>query len=517
MRREGRTGAVVTLLAGALLLLVGACARQGAPRGGPEDRRPPQVLSVEPDTFALVEPGQGRIRIAYNERISERPQSGTLDDAVTVSPRTGEVRVSHSRAGLNVELLGGFRPGTVYRVTVEPVIVDMFNNPMAVPFEWAFSTGPDFEENAVVGLAFDRVTGEPVAGARVQAVGVDSLGRLDSIPQVSRMDDQGLFAFRYLPAGEYRVIGFLDRDRDGEPGPNDTRGSAPVTVGRGGVTDTTYAFVPLLSPDTTPAVLARAEFIDSLALRVDFDDYLDPVVPLTDLVASLDVDQELVDSIVAGTGDTLLVARVRAARTAMPRVSRIVLPKVWQAEVDSLQRITDSLAIAEVAIAAADSTAGDPLPAQPGLDAPAFGGLGAEEGGEDEEDRDLLPDGTPRPVQQVVVVFMSPVPAEVPLRFTVDGAVNVNGLQGGGGSIGLRRELPPPPDTAAADSLGAPELSPDTIGVDTFEVDTFAVAPVALARRLPTALARPLLDPLFREARRARAGGRPGPSAIVRR
>ena len=33
----------------------GACARQGAPPGGPEDLRPPVVVRTEPDTFATID------------------------------------------------------------------------------------------------------------------------------------------------------------------------------------------------------------------------------------------------------------------------------------------------------------------------------------------------------------------------------------------------------------------------------------------------------------------------------
>ncbi|MEJ2540345.1 MAG: Ig-like domain-containing protein, partial [Gemmatimonadota bacterium] len=130
----GRSARVVALLA--LGSGVVSCARQGAPPGGPEDRRPPVVISVEPDTFARVDPELDRLRIRFNERISRQATGGSLDQAVEISPEVPELEVKHDRQGLDIHIPGGLRPGLTYRVRITPAIRDMFGNPMAVPFEW---------------------------------------------------------------------------------------------------------------------------------------------------------------------------------------------------------------------------------------------------------------------------------------------------------------------------------------------------------------------------------------------
>ena len=109
-RRGTRLSRGVTVVACLGMALAGACARQGAPPGGPEDRRPPVVIRTEPDTFARLEGFDGPVRFHFDERISERVD-GVLDDAVVVSPATGDVRVSHNRTTLTVDVAGGFRPG----------------------------------------------------------------------------------------------------------------------------------------------------------------------------------------------------------------------------------------------------------------------------------------------------------------------------------------------------------------------------------------------------------------------
>src|SRR3990172_4563236 len=146
----------LALLAAGSTGLVAACARQGAPPGGPEDRRPPVIVSTDPEPFAvLTEPFRGPVRFRFDERVSERVSGGTLDDAVLVSPRTGQVRVGHGRQDIAVELSGGFKPGMVYRITLLPVLRDLFNNQMRDPFELVFSTGGDLNASAVAGTVWN--------------------------------------------------------------------------------------------------------------------------------------------------------------------------------------------------------------------------------------------------------------------------------------------------------------------------------------------------------------------------
>ena len=203
------------LAAAGLMALVGGCARQALPPGGPEDKRPPVVVATVPDTFAVDRDFTGPVVFRFDERISERVQGGNLDDAVIVSPGTGRVRVHHGRQGLEVTVAGGFRPGFVYRVTLLPVIQDLFNNRLRDPFELVFSTGGTFNPSAVAGLVWDRITGKGVEPAEVRAYspgqGITEAG--DTIFHVARTDSGGIYVFRYLPAGAYRVVAFQDRNR----------------------------------------------------------------------------------------------------------------------------------------------------------------------------------------------------------------------------------------------------------------------------------------------------------------
>jgi hypothetical protein len=454
------------LLPAAAVLLTGACARQGQPPGGEPDQRPPVVVSVTPDTFARVEPGSDEIRIRFNERISERSTSGALDAAVRISPRTGRVRVNHKRDGLDVELEGGFRPGLVYRVRLEPVVQDMFNNTMRAPFEWVFSTGADFENNVVGGMVWDRLTGEPVEAVQVVLrPGVPEQPGFDTLPAyVAWSDSAGIFALRYLPIGFYHMSAFRDQNMDDEPGAFEPQGTHPVV--EFGEADTLVTQFSVMVPDTSAPRLVRVTALDSMTLRVEADDHLDPDVPLDDVV----------EGIVPEEGSPATVARVLPAHQ-------------WQAFQDSLRARADSVAAA----ARADSLARDPdaapdtaertdpaeqvdpqaLPDTLGADAPA------DSADVEDNNEGFLPDGRRVPEQEFFVRLDGPLTHDVPYVLQVGALVNVSGLTGEAQEMEFRWQRPePPPD---ADTLPDTGAVADTAVVDTAVVDTGAVANPAVA------------------------------------
>lgn len=403
------------IAAGLTLVLWGiGCARQGTVPGGPPDRVPPIVVGVDPEPGLVGPDWDGSVRIRFNERISERSQAGSLDDAVVISPELEGARVSHSRDGLEITAPGGFPEGRVYVVTVLPVVSDLFQNRMRDPFEFVFSTGAEIPEAVVAGAVSDRITGQPVE-VRVEAVTEDS-----TVYHTRSATGSGVFALRHLPIGRFTVRAYQDNNRNGRPDFSEVQASRPV--GLGSPTDTLILALEVLQPDSTPARVVRAEALDSVSVRVELDDFLDPSESVRLVGASLMADTAAQDSTMVQDP------------AALPELDRVLHEHefaTFQAQMAELRRLEQQTP-ADTGVAAA--------PEPPRTDPET-----------------AAPDGPPRPAQSLVVIFDRPLQPRFPYRIALTGLRNIASLPLGGGDAAFVWN---PPVPAGADSLAA-----DTSGI----------------------------------------------------
>lgn len=402
--------------AGLLLLAAAAsCAQPGSPPGGDIDRLPPRVVAVSPEPFDTIRDLSRPVVFRFDERLSERLEGvGDLRDAVLVSPLTGEVRAKRGRSTLEVSLAGGWRPDLVYRVVVLPVFRDLFQNIRVEPIELVFSTGAPISEIAVAGFVSDRITGEPVAGARVRAA-----HQPDSTSYVAQTDTAGFFALRYVPPGDYALEAWLDQDRDGTPDFFEPAGRAAVEVTAG---DTAVLELALLPGDSTSARLARAEPVDSVTIRLLFDDYFAP-------------------GPVAGNGEVLRFAdSARVSQGLLLHGTRLDSLEDARRPADSLA--ADTAAFPDMAPDRVQVPEGPPARARPaGAPRPA-GADGAP----------------PLPSRELLLLLPRPLTPDSVYIAVVDGVTNIHGIAGGGGSARFQMPPPPPPDTTPAvqDTAAAP-------------------------------------------------------------
>ncbi len=499
-----------------VLVVAAACARPEAPPGGPEDLFPPYVIETTPDTFAVVEPGVSEVHFRFSERISERPANGNLNDAVVVSPSTGLVRVRHSRDGITVEMQEGFEAGRVYRVTVLPVINDMFQNRLRDPFDLVVSTGNEFVPNVLAGMVEDRVTGEAVPDIRVEARFPDSG---DTITHWNFTDQDGVFSLRYVPDGPFEVRAWMDRNRDREVGE-----SEPQTAFAGGALDatpdTSFTVLSLIEPDTTPARLASVTVEDSLTLRFEFDDYLDPELPgalvaAQLVVAEIEVDsteaEAAVDSTEAEAGIEVdsAAAGAEPEPVAEPQADTLEAPEPGDTTalaqpVDTVQP-SDTTALAQpvdaaqavdtvpsrpppepgdtlrvrilteseyrvllaaradsVARATADSVA-EAAAAGAAEDAPAVAGEAPADTTEEDTGPVTL-SGLPLPDQTLVGVLFEPLWPGVPYEASVSRVVNIAGTGRGQGTTVVVLEVPEEEEEPPPDEDTVPPEDPGAVG-----------------------------------------------------
>jgi hypothetical protein len=464
------------------------------------------------------------VRFEFDERISERVTGGTIDGAVTVSPRAGDVRVTHGRRSLTIRVEGGFREGLVYRVTLQPVVSDMFGNRLADPFELIFSTGGEPVPTTVAGEVWDRISGSSVTDALVFATGADGL----VYQAVS--DRDGIFALRYLPGGTFSVTAFEDVNRNGEVDSTEVQGATTTQLAPG---DTTLIDLAMLAPDSTAALAVGAEAIDSVTVVVEFDDYLEPTAPIEDLSVTLRRESGPAPSVVRSFHEADYAAFVTAVTDSFARLDSIDQAEAIeraQAEVaagDTVDAAADTVAPGDSAAAAdtvgdavaapvdpaavaVDSTQTLPGSIVPGRIPPTtLDPLQGAAPGPTEDGRRLLPG------RRIVLQLDALLPFDELFEVEVSGAVNINGLPGGGGTIELVRVTPPPDSASVGDSLAVPDsgLVPDTgvvsdtrVVADTGFVAVTGAAPVT-GVPIRTSGTRSVFSPPHVARRRRRSRG----------
>ena len=317
----------------ALLPVLGAvsCASPGVPPGGPEDRSPPRVLRISPDTGATdVRPKEVVFR--FDEVVSESPRgaggggsggAGTagagdpLEPLFLVSPRVGSVEVDWRRESVAVRPRRGFRDSTTYTVTLLPGLADLRDNVRDSATVLVFSTGPARARNRIGGVVFDWVNGKPAARAIVEAISADST------VYYTIADSVGRFSIANLPIGSYLLKGVVDVNANRATDPREAFDTVQVASNVVARNDPAAAERNAVVRDTIGPRLLSVAPRDSLSLRVTFDRPLLPSQPLQ--LASftlLAADSSVVPLTAVYTSaafDSLIARRTRATADSAAR------------------------------------------------------------------------------------------------------------------------------------------------------------------------------------------------------
>ena len=280
--RPSRRRATSPPLVAALALALSSCASQGAPPGGPPDTQPPKLVRIVPDTGA-VNVKAPRALFEFDETVSERPQGSgatSLQGMFLVSPREGEPDVDWGRRVISVRPHRGFRPNTVYTITLLPGLTDLRGNVSKEGATAVFSTGATIPATTVRGIVFDWVAGQPAPRAVVEAIvplpAADTgarRARRDSVVYVTSADSSGRFTFAHLPPGPYVVRGFVDANNNRGLDSREAWDSVRVALA-----DSARVELLTFVHDTLGPGIATITQSDSVTLRVAFDNPLSPAI-----------------------------------------------------------------------------------------------------------------------------------------------------------------------------------------------------------------------------------------------
>ena len=197
-----------------VILLLSACAEVASPPGGEEDKQAPFLIASVPLNGAVNVPLSDRIELKFSEALIE-PTSGT---PIYISPRfKDEVKIKWKSDRISIELPDSFKTGQTYIITMAPTVTDLRRNRVDNSVSVAFSTGSYIDTGRISGTVYNE--SKPQSGAVMALYDLslypDSLPYDSAYPDyMTSTDQQGAFTFRYLPPKKYRLLAFIDKNRD---------------------------------------------------------------------------------------------------------------------------------------------------------------------------------------------------------------------------------------------------------------------------------------------------------------
>lgn len=414
------------------VLAVG-CAREEAPPGSLPDTRPPQVQSTRPDDGAVVPGFDESLRIQFDEPVNVSP--GYLRQ-ISVSP-AWRLTTNFGFSDIQLRPEGGWRDGVVYTFRFPADLADILGNRREEGFDLRFSTGPPIVPTRASGRLLDRVDDSGIRDGRV--IFLSETG--DSVPYSAVSDTGGVFELEALPPGRYTAWGFEDLnanlrlDRNLEPYDSvafelpDSTSSARITL-------------RAVEPDSTPPVLTVVEALDSVTVRLEFDDPLEPEQDTT-------------------------TAHVVVSDTATGRSWPV---EAWNVGELPADEDTAAAETTDADTALADTAATDTAATDDSVPADTTAAAPAEE--PDSVSEDTPPDTTsessargdslPLPSRELVVRLGRPLEDGATYRVRYEGFTNLRKLAGAGDTTFVYEAVgdTATPDTVAPDSTEADTASP---------------------------------------------------------
>jgi len=324
-----------------------ACANQGLPRGGPEDFTPPRILKITPENNATASK-PGAVTIRFDEVVSETPNGERdLVDLVTISPKSGRLRVDWDRTAIQIRPVKGWRPNTVYSVQLKAGLQDLSNNKLDSAIRVVFSMGGPIPAARITGVVFDWFEAKGIGGGIIEAVAQDTTIVFQTVAY-----SVGRFEFRNLPAGPYLLRGYADRNKNKDLDPLELWDSLRVTLS-GYAEAEFHAF----GHDTVGLRIATVEPTDSnRALKVTFDKPYSPdqffaldAVRLTRMPDSALLRVKTAQTTRQKAASDSSIAKRKADSTAAADAKKDTLSAEQRARRDSITKVraADSLVAAQ--------------------------------------------------------------------------------------------------------------------------------------------------------------------------
>lgn len=189
-----------------------SCANIVAPTGGTKDSSPPKVTITNPEN--------------HRTGFSERSIAITFDEFIKLTDAYSQVVVSPylknqpdlkiRGKSLIIKFSDTLKENTTYSISFGNAISDITESNILKGYDFAFSTGKDFDSLEIKGAVINAYTLKPESGVYVMLYTNFS----DSVPikekplYISKTDDQGIFKLQNIKHQPYKIFALRDADAD---------------------------------------------------------------------------------------------------------------------------------------------------------------------------------------------------------------------------------------------------------------------------------------------------------------
>jgi hypothetical protein len=207
-----RTALYTLLTFVALTLLMNQCANPGTLTGGPKDTIPPILQTAFPNQGALNVTEQ-TITLVFSERISIEK----LKDNLIITPTlSSKYKTIVKKNTLILRFDEPFPEETTITFNFFDGVTDVTEKNPAVNLRLVFSTGSWLDSMQVSGNVAELLTGNKQKGTIVGLFAYhDSLNIFKTKPTYfTQCSEDGKFNIQNIKAGEYKLVAFLDKNRN---------------------------------------------------------------------------------------------------------------------------------------------------------------------------------------------------------------------------------------------------------------------------------------------------------------
>lgn len=186
------------------------CAQIGMPTGGAKDSLAPVLIKASPQELS-INIQSPKISLNFDEYVEVKD----VQQNVLVSPvQKNAPEIRYNFKTISVKLKDSLLPNTTYSINFGNSILDVNEGNVYKNYTYVFSTGSSIDSNQISGKLYLAETGKYDSTLMVLLYpkNTDSLILKEAPKFMARVNAEGNFHFKYLPAGQYNIYALKDGD-----------------------------------------------------------------------------------------------------------------------------------------------------------------------------------------------------------------------------------------------------------------------------------------------------------------